>query len=545
MKYLITDVESIGLHPPAAPASGVVEVAYLEIDPQTLEIKTEFVSRINPEAPIHPEASKVHGIYEADVMDSPKLLDVFNIAEPVVNVGHNCVTGDHEVLTKTGWVKFQDLKGTHVETAVWDDGVVHFENALIVRKDYTGEMLSYDSTFHCGAYTPEHTLLYTRTRHLLKGGRPVWQKISAATYSTFAPNSVAVPSAGNYEPLTALNLTSLDVRVIEAARADANIANNAVRWTLSKPRKIARLKYLLELRGLPYSEHTRRDGAIRISLLSDPFRDEIVNLLGEGKAKRLGSWVLDLSLEARKTLLEEVEFWDGSRQSAQVSVHSQHADEMEWLQIAAVLSGRTSKVYLNRPNTRGFSRPDSVLSKATVRKNDYVKTLDRATSVAYAGTVYCLTTSSGAFMVRRNGAVWVTGNCAFDVKFLSPGYQNLVGSFCTLACSRMHIKNTTNHKLGTLADELGLVKGTAHSALGDVHTTRNLLKYLIEKTGRTFLELLAAQRKPRVYIQMPFGKHKGDHITTLPLPYVRWFLEQNDIDQDLRYSLQQTLKARA
>lgn len=224
MKYLITDTETIGLHPPAAPASGVVEVAYLEIDPHTLEIKTEFVSRVNPEALIHPEASKVHGIYEADVMASPKLLDVFNIAEPTINLGHNS---------------------------------------------------------------------------------------------------------------------------------------------------------------------------------------------------------------------------------------------------------------------------------------------------------------------------------AFDVKFLSPGYQNLVGSFCTLACSRMHIKNTTNHKLGTLADELGLVKGTAHSALGDVHTTRNLLKYLVEKTGRTFLELLAAQRKPKVYLQMPFGKHKGDHITTLPLPYVRWFLEQNDIDQDLRYSLQQTLKARA
>ena len=89
MKFLISDVESTGLHPPPAPASGVVEVAYLELDMNTLEITNEVYSRVNPGCLIHPEASKVHGIFDADVVDAPKLEDVYHIPEAAIHSGHN------------------------------------------------------------------------------------------------------------------------------------------------------------------------------------------------------------------------------------------------------------------------------------------------------------------------------------------------------------------------------------------------------------------------------------------------------------------------
>ena len=89
MKFLISDVESTGLNPPPAPASGVVEVAYLELDMDTLEITNEVYSRVNPGCLIHPEASKVHGIFDADVVDAPKLEDVYHIPEAAIHSGHN------------------------------------------------------------------------------------------------------------------------------------------------------------------------------------------------------------------------------------------------------------------------------------------------------------------------------------------------------------------------------------------------------------------------------------------------------------------------
>lgn len=135
-------------------------------------------------------------------------------------------------------------------------------------------------------------------------------------------------------------------------------------------------------------------------------------------------------------------------------------------------------------------------------------------------------------------------NTSFDCKFLADGYENLVGSLCTLALARQYVKDSPNHKLGTLADHLGLKKGTAHSALGDVHTTHSLLTYLVEKSGRTLTELIAAARKPKIVHTITFGKYRGQQVSQLPLSYIHWFLGQGDIDQDLRYSLEQALKLR-
>ena len=45
------------------------------------------------------------------------------------------------------------------------------------------------------------------------------------------------------------------------------------------------------------------------------------------------------------------------------------------------------------------------------------------------------------------------------------------------------------------------------------------------------------------YTKMPFGKYKGQKINTLPLWYIEYFRDK-EIDQDLRYSFDQTLKMR-
>ena len=89
MKFLISDVESTGLNPPPAPASGVVEVAYLELDMSTLEILDEGYSRVQPGCLIHPEASKVHGITDADVIHAPKLGEVYKFEDAVIHSGHH------------------------------------------------------------------------------------------------------------------------------------------------------------------------------------------------------------------------------------------------------------------------------------------------------------------------------------------------------------------------------------------------------------------------------------------------------------------------
>lgn len=134
-------------------------------------------------------------------------------------------------------------------------------------------------------------------------------------------------------------------------------------------------------------------------------------------------------------------------------------------------------------------------------------------------------------------------NCTFDVKFLAPYYDNLVGSLCTLALARQYITDSPNHKLGTLVEHLGLPKGNAHNALADCHMTYHLLRHIVDKSGRSLQAHIAAAKKPKVVMTMPFGKYKGQKINTLPLWYIEYFRDK-EIDQDLRYSFDQTLKMR-
>ena len=47
----------------------IVEIAVLKVHPDGT--KEEKVWRVNPQCPIPPQASAVHGIYDADVADEP------------------------------------------------------------------------------------------------------------------------------------------------------------------------------------------------------------------------------------------------------------------------------------------------------------------------------------------------------------------------------------------------------------------------------------------------------------------------------------------
>lgn len=96
---IILDTETAGLKPPAS-GSGLVEFAYLIVDPQSLVIQYEFVSRINPGCDIDPGAQAVHGISAEDVADAPTLHSRMLPFDDVLAVGHN-VAFDLRFLTPT------------------------------------------------------------------------------------------------------------------------------------------------------------------------------------------------------------------------------------------------------------------------------------------------------------------------------------------------------------------------------------------------------------------------------------------------------------
>lgn len=125
---------------------------------------------------------------------------------------------------------------------------------------------------------------------------------------------------------------------------------------------------------------------------------------------------------------------------------------------------------------------------------------------------------------------------SFDCRMTRP-HVSVNRQLCTLSLSREYVKGTSNSKLSTLRTELKLPESKDHSALGDVHTCRNLLQYICNITGLSVETLFQRQDKPKLLTKMLFGKHKGKLIISVPSSYRAWLLAQ-DIDKDLRYTLE-------
>lgn len=370
-------------------------------------------------------------------------------------VAHNCVTGDHEVLTTAGWVRFDQLQdGVEVLQVDVSTGEGSFVVPnKVIRNSYEGEMLAWDSRYHKGIYTPAHRFYYsTPDRH-------DWREKTAEDISQLGANNVYLPvtywreGKGDQLPLPPEGL-----RLLEAVRADARIEKGHIKFHIKKPRKIERLKWLLDVLDISYSERQTPRDTVHIGLHHGPIVNVIVNYLTEDKSYPTA--VLELPLWQRKVLVDEMRYWDGHspERGEGFSVSSAKAAEIElFTHLARSCGFMVSAVSYDQPNTRGYSRPDGVLSSLYIRDKARVKLQYAPERIHFNGTVYCVNVPTGAFLVRRNGAVWVTGNCNFDGFILRDVHGIEAAEYiCTLAMAKPHVGAKQSVSLAKLAELIGL-----------------------------------------------------------------------------------------
>lgn len=91
MKIILGDTETAGLKKAIPPATGVVQVAWVELAEQNgkFVIEQEFCHITDPGMPIDPKASEVHGLFDIDVIGKPNLFDVFKLEDPIFFIAHN------------------------------------------------------------------------------------------------------------------------------------------------------------------------------------------------------------------------------------------------------------------------------------------------------------------------------------------------------------------------------------------------------------------------------------------------------------------------
>lgn len=308
---------------------------------------------------------------------------------------YNCFTGEVEVLTRAGWVRFDAWQGQPI-MQWWPDGRAAFEeHPATLAKPYAGVIIDVDAVLVSAAMTPEHRIPAVRDGNV--------RDYAAADLTRLACLNGLV-SAGTYEGSSESAYTPDEVRLMVAIAADGCVVQRKshfdIQIGLRRTRKIERLLHLLDQVRCtfytreypPQDTHTGEHNTVQFILPACKY------------PKGFGPWVLNLSRESMDALVDELRHWDGwsHATTGAVEFSTSSLDQAEWVSTALHLSGKPASVRHYRGSRYQMHARESVHTSVS---NDAVTTRH------YEGVVYCAGVESSYIFIRRNGKISVSGNC--------------------------------------------------------------------------------------------------------------------------------------
>lgn len=424
------------------------------------------------------------------------------IPKDIAFLAHNCLTGDHEALTPDGWKRLDELDGTE-QIAQWDSvsGEASFTNYIPIKHNFTGYMLEYDSLYHKGIYTPDHRIYY---KHYIADTFKVKTAAEASKLNRFL-----IPTAASQikDAEKTVEFEDAFVCLLEAIRADGSwLKDNSnskiygCRFKFSKEKKVKRLLFLLNQCNISYNETSSRQEYKKtqrvFNIWDRQFIKKALLFLSE-KKEFITSQILSLSSRQQKLLINELKYWDGHSRINSKTVEFFSANEkcIDDVQALCVLNGFT---YKKNKEKNGFGIKDNVLFlfKSALRNINHIKEASIPKKVKHDGQVYCVTVPTSAFIVRRKGVTWITGNCGFDALICSEHYDYIPAYYLdTMSMSRGEFGSGVGASLEALTQRLGH-GGKIQGSLEDTSGIRDLtskqegalVPYAINDIEKTLLD---------------------------------------------------------
>ena len=317
--------------------------------------------------------------------------------------GRFCVTGDHEVLTQDGWMRLDKWQGGKI--ACWNSSteVISFQKSTPNEFDYQGEMY-HACNKRCDLYcTPNHKIpywteegwKYDEIQNLVKRhGIPFW----GLRVNTMPHNN------------------DMELRVLIMVQADGHYTEDGtLTLHFTKQRKIERCKMLLRKAGIVFIRRTNFDGSTTFCV-----NWKFLPLyLREFSNKNFGAWILR---ENADVFFDELQHWDGYRSTPNsmqyVTTNKNNAD---FIQALGLMNGKSVTMLIkepkaNRDSTKDRANTAYVLNVWDSPGHHSEMRVEDISKEQFSGKVYCPTTPTGFFLVRRNGKCWITGNSGRNVQ---------------------------------------------------------------------------------------------------------------------------------
>lgn len=329
-----------------------------------------------------------------------------------------CLAEGTEVLTTSGW---KDLSQTTIEDEclVYDlsNDAVFFEHPKrVVEYDMDTTLVEYKSKnpkqYH-QLVTPNHRMPVIHRDIRNDGTQKRYFK--EAILQEYQSHQLA-PISGFCVSDQSKRISPLEQLLI-AAQADGSVSDRytgercgtiPVMFNLTNERKISRLKEICHAGNFLLTELSsdKRDGSSRLKV-------NIPISQFDGDCKKL-NWVSlkSATLEWCRDFLYEISQWDSHRFSddfdGTFTYTTTVKDNADIVQAIAALCGKSPRI-VHMQDIRKDSYRDTYSINVVNRNTKDGQSIQR-NIVPYKGKVRCLETSTGAFLIRFNGVVSVTGN---------------------------------------------------------------------------------------------------------------------------------------
>lgn len=358
--------------------------------------------------------------------------------------GRYCLTGDHEVLTPDGWVRLDEWGGGRI--LCWESKTekLSFQKSEAVSFDYSGPMYKYEGQRISQVATPNHKMA-------VLGKTGLWE---VKTVEEIAVHRFIIPFTG--KRTTDRPYRDDQIRVLIMTQADGFYTDDGgIKYNFKKKRKVERCKSLLRKCGIPFSE---KQFANDVTCITVPWRYAPL-WLRQFKDKTFGYWLLDENLNV---ITEELPEWDGYRCGPNsIQYATTNEKNADVIQACALCNGMSATKVIKHRIVENWNTAYYVNIWLSPGRGTAVRKEQISVEEMTAVKVYCATTPTGFFAVRRNGRIWITGNSGRLVQL-----QNLPRNYLSTLDSARKMTRAGNYEglrmiYGNVPDTLSQLIRTA------------------------------------------------------------------------------------
>jgi hypothetical protein len=356
------------------------------------------------------------------------------VQERVPELGDKfCLTSDHEVLTKSGWMPIDkvttDMKVAQLNKET--DTLEYVQPNETFTFDHTGDMYRVKTQGVDLCTTLNHRMWvqsrYSETFECVEAEKMMGKRVRFSSYSPTSAQEYSLNEGGLTLSGQKFNafLQLFGIWIAEGwAYVNEKEYIQRLEISANKERVKSILHTVCEILKLntSFNEKTRK-----FYINSKEYVSFFMPLSVGAIKKHLPSWCFELSCEQSRLLLESLCLGDGHETATSLSYSTSSKQLRDDLQIIVQHAGYTSGFY--KHVEEGSTRVDSSgrIYKANadnwhvqIRRKRLYPTVNHGHSkkqggqteeiIQYSGKVYCISVPSQVFLVRRNGTIVWTGN---------------------------------------------------------------------------------------------------------------------------------------